>query len=79
MQGQVHLPGSVYQQELQRCQQSGCGRRQGGRKANNMVTGPITNIYLRKDKMPTKNYPGVIHVSIETEEDIGSGTRTHAT
>ena len=32
----------------------------------------ITSIYLRKEGFPTGNYPATIHVSIETEEDIGS-------
>ena len=34
--------------------------------------GPVTSIYLRKSGFPTGKYPGIIHVSIETEEDIGS-------
>ena len=32
--------------------------------------GPVTSIYLRKEFMPTQNYPGTITVTVETEEDI---------
>ncbi len=33
--------------------------------------GPVTSIYLRKSGFPQGNYPGTIHVTIETEEDMG--------
>jgi len=32
----------------------------------------ITSIYLRKSGFPTTTYPSTIHVTVESDEDIGS-------
>ncbi len=35
-------------------------------------SGPVTSIYLRKTGFPNGKYPGTIHVTIETDEDLSS-------
>ncbi len=32
----------------------------------------VTSIYLRKTGFPTSNYPALISVTVETDEDIGA-------